>query len=223
MHPALCPNLNIDHSQLRILYDRVRRVKGVRKAVVSSGIRYDMLFDPAGTMTADGETYASDLIRYHVSGRLKIAPEHSDPVTLMAMRKPAFDLFHLFKSFFDTMNVQENLRQELIPYFMSGHPGSSTEAMAELAVATKDLGYRLEQVQDLTPTPLTLASAIWYAGIDPWTGNKVIVERSTEAKQKQKLFFFWYKPENRALIRQILRSIGREDLLERLFAPEGSS
>ena len=137
------------------------------------------------------------------------------------MRKPSFELFRLFKAFFDTLNIREDLRQELIPYFISGHPGCTTEAMAELAVATKELGYRLEQVQDLTPTPLTLASAIWYAGRDPSSGRVISVENNLEAKQKQKLFFFWYKPENRALIRQILRSIGRADLAERLFAAEG--
>jgi uncharacterized radical SAM protein YgiQ len=218
-HPGVCPNLAIDHAPLLELYRAVRALPGIKKAVVSSGIRYDLLFDRSGQPTADGLAYLAAVVANHVSGRLKVAPEHSEAGVLELMRKPGFELFRQFAALFEAENRRQGSKQELIPYFISSHPGCSAVDMARLAIETKSLHFQLEQVQDLTPTPLTLASAIWYTGRHPETGLPVPVERSPEGKRLQKLFFFWYKPENRPAIEAALRRLGRGDLARELFAP----
>ncbi|MBU4203690.1 MAG: DUF3362 domain-containing protein, partial [Acidobacteria bacterium] len=166
--------------------------------------------------------YAERLIRDHVSGRLKVAPEHTSDQVLELMRKPSFRLFHQFREMFEAVNREAGLNQQLVPYFISSFPGSTTEHMAELATETKDLNIHLEQVQDFTPTPLTLATVIYYSGYHPYTLEKVYTARLQNEKIEQRRFFFWYKKENRNQIKSELNRIGRKDLIEKLFRPQSS-
>ena len=217
--PSICNNLNTDHKPLTSLYKKASAIKGIRKIYIGSGIRYDML---VGRSAADDKRfgltdYTRNLVKNHVSGRLKVAPEHTSDHILKIMRKPSFKLFHQFKQVFDTLNKQEGLRQQIIPYFISSHPGSRLSDMAHLACETRELGFQLEQVQDFTPTPLTLASAIYYSGIHPYTGEQVFTARSKQEKEDQRKFFFWYKPENRQWIRQSLAKIGEPALADQLL------
>ena len=219
LFPAVCPNLVTDHRPLLDLYRQVDALPAVKKSNVGSGVRYDLvLHRHRNTEIADsGRLYAEELIAHHVSGRLKVAPEHTSDTVLRYMRKPSFALFHSFKSLFDKVNKREGLRQQLIPYFISSHPGCSEEAMAELAVTTKYLNFHLEQVQDFTPTPMTLATEMYYTGIDPYTGEKVFTARSAEQKLGQRKYFFWYKRENEEDIRNSLNRMHRADLIRQLY------
>ena len=166
--------------------------------------------------------YTRNLVKHHVSGRLKVAPEHTSDHILKIMRKPSFKLFYQFKDMFDKLNQEEGLRQQIIPYFISSHPGSTLNDMAHLACETKKLGFQLEQVQDFTPTPLTLASTIYYSGINPYTGETVYTARSKEEKLDQRKFFFWYKPENKPWIRQTLKRLNEPKLAEELLGKSQS-
>ena len=217
--PSICNNLNTDHKPLTSLYKQAADIKGIKKIYVGSGIRYDMLIgrSPEEDKRFGLTDYTRNLIKNHVSGRLKVAPEHTSDHILKIMRKPSFKLFHQFKQVFDKINQQEGLKQQIIPYFISSHPGSELSDMAHLACETRDLGFQLEQVQDFTPTPLTLASAIYYSGIHPYTGEQVFTARSRQEKEDQRKFFFWYKPENRQWIRQSLAKIGEPALADRLL------
>lgn len=209
--PEICKNLNTDHSQLIELYRKIRKTPGIKKAFVGSGIRYDMF------VNNDKSKYFEELVTHHVSGRLKVAPEHSSEKVLTLMRKSPFSDFVKLKRKFEEINKSKNLKQQLIPYFISSHPESKTEDMAELAVKTKELGYRLEQVQDFTPTPMTLSTVIFYTGINPYTGKSVYTAKSIEEKKKQQKFFFWYKKELRNEIISELKKIGKTDLLQKLY------
>jgi uncharacterized radical SAM protein YgiQ len=217
--PSVCANLNTDHKPITRLYQKAAAVKGVKKVFVGSGIRYDMLIgrNPADDKRFGLTDYTRNLVKYHVSGRLKVAPEHTSDAILKIMRKPSFKLFHQFKKTFDSLNQQEGLRQQIIPYFISAHPGSRLSDMAHLACETRELGFQLEQVQDFTPTPLTLASTIYYTGIHPYTGETVFTARSRQEKEDQRRFFFWYKPENRPWIKQSLARLGEPGLADRLL------
>lgn len=221
--PAICNNLNTDHKPLTSLYKQAAAIKGIKKIYIGSGIRYDMLI---GRSAEDDKRfgltdYTRNLVKNHVSGRLKVAPEHTSDHILKIMRKPSFKLFHQFKQTFDKLNREEGLKQQIIPYFISSHPGSDLTDMAHLACETRDLGFQLEQVQDFTPTPLTLASAIYYSGIHPYTGEQVYTARSRQEKEDQRKFFFWYKPENRQWIRQSLAKMGEAGLADRLLGWKG--
>ena len=221
--PSICNNLNTDHKPLTNLYKQAAAIKGIKKIYVGSGIRYDML---TGRGAEDDKRfgltdYTRNLVKNHVSGRLKVAPEHTSDHILKIMRKPSFKLFHQFKQTFDKLNQQEGLRQQIIPYFISSHPGSDLTDMAHLACETREMGFQLEQVQDFTPTPLTLASAIYYSGIHPYTGEQVFTARSRQEKEDQRKFFFWYKPENRQWIRQSLAKMGEAALADRLLGGKG--
>jgi uncharacterized radical SAM protein YgiQ len=220
--PSVCNNLNTDHKPLTALYRKALQVKGIRKVYIGSGIRYDMLIarKPADDERFGLTEYTRNLVKNHVSGRLKVAPEHTSDHILKIMRKPSFRLFHSFKEEFDRINRQEGLKQQIIPYFISSHPGSRLVDMAHLACETRELGFQLEQVQDFTPTPLTLASTIYYTGINPYTGEKVYTARNRNEKEEQRRFFFWYKAENRQWIKQSLSKIGEHKLAEKLLAPE---
>lgn len=219
LHPNVCPNLDNDHSSLSDIYRSVDRLPGVKKSFVGSGVRYDLAMAPNGNAKTDGANaeYIDELVSKHVSGRLKVAPEHTEEEVLKQMRKPSFSLFLDFKRRFDAVNSRCRLRQQIIPYFISSHPGSTDEDMAELAVKTKDLDFRLEQVQDFTPTPMTVATETYYTGLDPYTLKPVYTARSEKEKLSQRQFFFWYKPEERRGIIESLRKIGRSDLISRLF------
>lgn len=219
LHPKPCPNLNKDHKPLLELYHKVDQLPEVKKSFVGSGVRYDLAFARNKDQQTNevNDRYLRELIEHHVSGRLKVAPEHTSGRVLNLMRKPEFGQFMKFKSLFDRTCRNAGIRQELIPYFISSHPGCTQEDMAELAAETKDLNFRLEQVQDFTPTPMTLATEIYWSGFDPYTGEKVYTARTPEEKQAQRQFFFWYKPEARAQLTAALKRMHRPDLLRRLF------
>lgn len=211
--------MNIDHSALLELYRKVDAMPGIKKSFIGSGVRYDMLLHKSGDAARDAVTrqYTEELIRNHVSGRLKVAPEHTSDAVLRLMRKPSFSQFHEFKRIFDRINSAHNLKQQIIPYFISSHPGSTLESMAELAAETRQLNFHLEQVQDFTPTPMTMATEMYYTGINPESGENVYVARSMRDKESQRRFFFWYKPEERRAIIQELKRMGRSDLIDKLY------
>jgi len=219
IHPAICPNLNADHSAILDIYHAVDALPQIKKSFIGSGVRYDLLLYRSDDEKSNkaAEQYTRELICRHVSGRLKVAPEHTSDRVLHLMRKPSFKQFHQFKRIFDRINSQENLRQQLIPYFISSHPGCREEDMAELAVETKQLDFQLEQVQDFTPTPMTVATETWYTGYDPYTLEPVFSAKTQKEKLAQRQFFFWYKPEERSGIEQSLRRIGRADLIKKLY------
>lgn len=219
LHPSPCANLNTDHSPLLDIYHAVDALPGVKKSFIGSGVRYDLSMHQTGDAEIDrtNARYNRELIEHHVSGRLKVAPEHTSDAVLRLMRKPPFSLFHEFKRLFDNTNRACGLNQQLIPYFISSHPGCRGEDMAELAAATKELNFHLEQVQDFTPTPMTVATEIYYTGYHPYTGEKVYTATSPEQKLEQRKFFFWYDPAYRADIMRSLRKIGRTDLIDKLF------
>ena len=219
LHPQPCPNLNTDHSRLLDIYHAVDALPEVKKSFIGSGVRYDLSMHRTGDPHVDkvNAQYNEELIRFHVSGRLKVAPEHTSDDVLMLMRKPSFELFRRFKALFDRVNVKYNLRQQLIPYFISSHPGCREADMAELAAITKELDFRLEQVQDFTPTPMTVSTETYYTGLHPYTLKPVYCAKSPTEKQAQRLFFFWYDRKNRAAIIAALRRIHRNDLLRKLY------
>ncbi|MBR4042312.1 MAG: YgiQ family radical SAM protein [Bacteroidaceae bacterium] len=219
IHPKVCPNLNTDHRPLLDIYRAVDALPEVKKSFIGSGVRYDLLqhrSDDEAVNRAATE-YTRELITRHVSGRLKVAPEHTSDAVLQVMRKPSFSQFEQFKRTFDRINREEGLRQQIIPYFISSHPGCTAEDMAELAVLTKRMDFHLEQVQDFTPTPMTVSTEAWYTGLHPYTLQPIYSARSPRDKQAQRQFFFWYKPEMRRTIMDELRRIGRRDLIDKLF------
>ncbi|WP_129618876.1 YgiQ family radical SAM protein [Bacteroides stercoris] len=219
IHPKVCPNLNTDHSPLLDIYHAVDSLPGIKKSFIGSGVRYDLLLHQSKDPKINKSTqeYTRELIARHVSGRLKVAPEHTSERVLDIMRKPPFSQFGEFKKIFDRINREEGLRQQLIPYFISSHPGCKEEDMAELAVITKRLDFHLEQVQDFTPTPMTVATEAWYTGFHPYTLEPVFSAKTQREKLAQRQFFFWYKPEERRNIINELRRIGRKDLIDKLY------
>lgn len=219
LHPKPCPNLDTDHRPLLDIYHAVDAIPEVKKSFIGSGVRYDLSMHHTGIKEIDeaNRKYNEELIADHVSGRLKVAPEHTVDRVLEIMRKPSFQLFHDFKRIFDRVNRDNGLRQQLIPYFISSHPGCHEADMAELAVETKDLDFHLEQVQDFTPTPMTVATEIYYSGVHPYTGEKIYTATRPEEKLAQRKYFFWYDSTYRADITASLRRIHRPDLIRRLY------
>ena len=224
LHPSVCPNLNTDHRPLLDLYHAIDAVPGVKKSFVGSGVRYDLSMHHTGDEKIDraNRQYNEELITSHVSGRLKVAPEHTSDVVLDIMRKPSFRLYHEFSRFFDRVNSAHDLKQQLIPYFISSHPGCHETDMAELAAETKSLNLHLEQVQDFTPTPMTLSTEIYYTGFHPYTLKPVFTATSPDEKKAQRKYFFWYDPAYRADITASLHRLHRSDLLARLFPRQAS-
>lgn len=219
VHPAICPNLDTDHSRLIDIYRSVDALPEVKKSFIGSGVRYDLLLYHSKDEKANesAREYTRELICNHVSGRLKVAPEHTSDSVLYLMRKPSFRLFEEFKRIFDKINREKGLKQQIIPYFISSHPGCHEEDMADLAVRTKRLDFQLEQVQDFTPTPMTVSTETWYSGFDPYTLEPVFSAKTQKEKLAQRQFFFWYKPEERRQIEATLRRIGRPDLIRELL------
>ena len=215
----MCPNLDTDHRPLLDLYHAVDKVPGVKKSFIGSGVRYDLSMHRTGDDKVDSANrrYNEELIVRHVSGRLKVAPEHTSDTVLDLMRKPSFQLYHEFSRFFDRINSQHDLRQQLIPYFISSHPGCREVDMAELAAETKEMGLHLEQVQDFTPTPMTLSTEIYYTGIHPYTLKPVFTATDPRQKLAQRKYFFWYDRAYRPDITASLRRMGRSDLIRKLF------
>ncbi len=217
--PTICKNLDTSHKPMLDLYEKVRQNPKVKKAFVGSGIRYDMILEKTGNEETDNvnRQYLREVIKHHVSGRLKVAPEHSSDEVLKFMRKPSFKLFEELNEEFKKINEEEKLNQQLIPYFISSHPGSKSEDMADLAIKTKKMNFRLEQVQDFTPTPMTLATVVYYSGYHPYTLEKIYTARNKHDKENQRQFFFWYKKEFRNSIKRDLEGKGRTDLVKKLF------
>ena len=219
IHPSVCGNLNADHRPLLDIYRAVDALPGIKKSFIGSGVRYDLLLHPYKdeSLRKAAYEYTRELILKHVSGRLKVAPEHTSDPVLNLMRKPSFNLFYEFKRIFDQINREAHLKQQIIPYFMSSHPGCHPDDMADLAAKTKDLDFQLEQVQDFTPTPMTVATTCWYSGYHPYTLEPTFTAIRPADKERQRMFFFWYKPEERQRIVSELRCMGREDLIAKLY------
>ena len=217
--PGVCPNLNADHRPLLEIYKAVDALPEVKKSFIGSGVRYDLILNEGknGEFRDANMRYAEELIRNHVSGRLKVAPEHTADEVLKIMRKPSFKQFHQFKALFDQINKKYNLKQQIIPYFISSHPGSTEIEMAELAAETKSLDFKLEQVQDFTPTPMTVSTEIYYSGYHPYTLEPCFCAHSPEEKLRQRAYFFWYQKENVPALRASLIKKGRQDLATKLF------
>ena len=218
--PSVCKNMNTDHAPLLEMYRAVDAFPSIKKSFIGSGVRYDVVMHRTDSeeVNRTNAEYARELIKNHVSGRLKVAPEHTSDRVLLVMRKPSFALFKQFKQTFDRINDSEHLNQQIIPYFISSHPGCEPIDMAELAIETKRLNFQLEQVQDFTPTPMTLATEMYHTGLDPYTLKPIFVARTKDDKLAQRQFFFWYKPEERRTIKQFLQKIKRTDIADRLFA-----
>ncbi len=217
--PVICHNLDTSHQAMTDLYKAIDAHPDVKKSFVGSGIRYDMLV-PEFNKKADPkdlQNYTEEVLKNHVSGRLKVAPEHTSDPVLKLMRKPSFKYFHIFKKQFDSINQKFKLNLQLIPYFISSHPASELEDMANLACETKDMGFKLEQVQGFTPTPMTVATVIYYSGYHPYTLKKVYTPRTKKERDEQHRFFFWYKKDHQAWIRKTLKRVNRLDLLQRLL------
>jgi uncharacterized radical SAM protein YgiQ len=208
--PAVCANLSTSHKELTGLYRKVDNIVGIKKSFIGSGVRYDLLFSEWNKNAGRDEgEYLEELITKHVSGRLKVAPEHTSPHVLSYMRKVPFGLFRKLKKRFDNIKTRHDLRYELIPYFISAHPGCTDADMQDLVKEVKSMGIKPEQVQDFTPTPMTLSALMYYTGNDPYSGKKVYVARNIEEKRKQKEYFFWYRKELRHNGPKTQRSKGR--------------
>lgn len=198
IHPQICPNLNGDHRPLLDIYRAVDAMPGIKKSFIGSGVRYDLLLHDYKNeeLNKAARDYTKELITRHVSGRLKVAPEHTEDHVLQLMRKPPFCLFHQFKAIFDRICKREGLNQQIIPYFISSHPGCREQDMARLADETRRLNFRLEQVQDFTPTPMTVSTETWATGYHPYTLERVFSAKTPDEKQRQRKYFFWYKDEH---------------------------
>ncbi|HBT84964.1 MAG: YgiQ family radical SAM protein [Fermentimonas sp.] len=217
--PKVCFNLDTNHTPLLDIYNSVDTMPRVKKSFIGSGVRYDMLLHKSEDKqtNAANQKYIEELIRKHVSGRLKVAPEHTSDSTLNIMRKPSFNLFYRFKDIFDELNSKYQLKQQLIPYFISSHPGCTEEDMAELAAINKSLDFRLEQIQDFTPSPMTLATEIYYTGYHPYTLQPVYTAKTKDQKLGQRQFFFWYDPKQKSSIIRKLKEINRTDIINKLY------
>jgi uncharacterized radical SAM protein YgiQ len=217
MYPVLCKNLDTNYTPLIELYKEVRKVKGIKKVTVGSGIRYDLILDKKNKpVDPSALEYFKELVVHHVSGRLKVAPEHTSEKVLKLLRKPSFDLFlHLYNRFTDICQ-EYGLHQQLIPYFISSLPASGLDEMSNLAIQMQKLNMKLEQVQDFTPTPMTLASVMFYTGFDPYTLEKINIPRSVKEKKIQQLFFFLYDKEKRKELKVELSRMKRFDVIQLL-------
>lgn len=217
--PNICKNIDTNHSALLELYKKASQIPGIKHCFIGSGIRYDLIMHNTGNpeINAINRKYLEQVIRYHVSGRFKVAPEHVSDRVLGIMRKPSFKLFKQLTDEFNRINKKYNLREQIIPYFISSHPGCEAQDMAELAVETKSLDFKLEQVQDFTATPMTVATTIYATGYHPYSLKRIKVARNEEEKKNQNIFFFWYKQEYKERIIKILTKMGRKDLIKRLY------
>ena len=210
--PTMCKNLDSDHNAMTSLLKKVALHPKVKHLYVGSGIRCDLFTEGNG-----GWQYFREVVLHHTSGRLKVAPEHTSDAVLALMRKPSFSLFKETKRRFDEICKQAGLRYQLIPYFISSHPGCRLQDMAELALEMKRMGYRLEQIQDFTPTPMTLSTEMYYTGIDPTTMKPVFVATTPADKADQRSLFFFYRPEMQPDIIASLRRSGNARFIPQLF------
>ena len=190
LFPGPCKNMDRSHERLLKLYERIAKIKGIRHAYIGSGIRYDLFLDEKGFVDETSYPYLKELILEHTSGRLKVAPEHTEDSVLKLMAKPSFKLFERLRMEFDNIVYSSGKKCELVPYFISGHPGCGMREMQRLARTPALKGLYMDQVQDFTPTPMTTSSVMFYTGLDPKNLEKVFVERDLERKKEQKSFFF---------------------------------
>ena len=219
--PEPCPNLKADHSDYTQLLRRLRAIPGVKKVFVRSGIRFDyVLADP-------DDTFLEELVRYHISGQLKVAPEHISDSVLRRLGKPRHSVFARFVQRYQEMNRRCGMDQYLVPYFMSSHPGCTLEDAVALAEYLRDTGHQPEQVQDFYPTPSTMSTCMYYTGLDPFTKEKVYIPRSPHEKAMQRALMQYRSPSSQNLVREALRLTGRTDLIgygrECLVKPEGAA
>ncbi|PLX09770.1 MAG: YgiQ family radical SAM protein [Marinilabiliales bacterium] len=222
--PSVCKNLDTSHKPLIDIYEKASRIRGIKNISIGSGVRYDLAMHQTNSPEVNriNHRYLELLISKYVSGRLKVAPEHSSSKVLKTMRKNSFNTFRNFEKLFRQVNKKFGLNQQLIPYFISGHPSSTETDMAELALETKDMGFKLEQVQAFTPTPMTLATVMYYTGINPYTGKKIFVARDKTEKENQLQYFFWYKSDIRKKILNNLKKSGRKDLIDRFYGKKSA-
>lgn len=211
--PTTCKNLNTDHGPLISILKDVRKIDGVKNAFVGSGIRYDLIFSD----TKNGKNYATEVITHHTSGRLKVAPEHTSSRVLKLMRKPPFEVYKKFRKLFDEISKKANKKQEIIPYFITAHPLCELTDMAHLADETNSEGLKLTQIQDFTPTPLTLATEIYYTGVNPYGMQPIYTPKSKEEREKQHRFIFWHKEDNKNFVRNTLTYLKLPEIAKRLF------
>jgi uncharacterized radical SAM protein YgiQ len=210
--PAPCKNLVVDHRDYLELLRKLRGLDGVKKVFIRSGIRFDYLIkDP-------DESFFKELVRHHVSGQLKVAPEHCSDNVLFHMGKPCIDTYNKFQKKFYQITAELGKEQYLVPYLMSSHPGSTLKDAIELALYLKKNRINPEQVQDFYPTPGTASTCMFWTGIDPFTGKDVFVPRDYEEKKMQRALLQWYKPDNFDTVRKALYQAGRQDLIG--FAPD---
>ncbi len=207
LYPSPCPNLDAGHSDYVILLQKLRALPGVKKVFIRSGIRFDYL------LADKDDTFLKELIAHHISGQLKVAPEHISDAVLRRMGKPPNAVYEAFVAKYRQLNARMGKQQFLIPYLMSSHPGSTLKEAVELAEYLRDLGYMPQQVQDFYPTPSTLSTVMYYTGIDPRDGSKVYVCKNPHEKAMQRALIQYRDPANYALVREALRKAGREDLI----------
>lgn len=219
IYPSQCKNLITNHKVLLKLYDKVMKLDKIKKVTIGSGIRYDMLCGKTKTEDIKNNytEYIKKIASFHVSGRLKIAPEHTSDKVLKIMRKPTFKHYKEFTDKFYHYSLSANLKQEIIPYFISSHPGCTIEDMTELAAKIKKSGLRPEQVQDFTPTPMTLSSVLYYCGFNPYTNEKIYCAKSKNEKQEQNRMFFYYKKENYDKLKRTLYKTGKNEHINHLL------
>lgn len=219
IYPSICKNLNIDHLKLTNLYKYVETAKGIKKLSIGSGIRYDLIYNnKQNKYKKNGLNYLKQLIKNNVSGRLKVAPEHTEKIVLDLIRKPGFDLFIKLQNEFKSINTNSNLKQQILPYFISNLPGCTLRDMGLLSAKIKNLHVHPEQVQDFTPTPMTLSTVMYYAGINPYSGEKIFSSKTIKERKIQKLFFFWYLKKNKPIIIQYLKKLGLNQLIPTLYS-----
>lgn len=207
LYPKPCKQMDIDHSEYLDILRTVRSLDKVKKVFIRSGIRYDYL------LAENDDKFLEELCRYHVSGTLKVAPEHISNRVLAKMRKPSKEVFLSFDKKYKETNKRLSLKQYLIPYFISSHPGSTLEDAVELALFLKENGFIPDQVQDFYPTPGTLSTCMYYTELDPFTGEEIYVAKSLEEKRMQRALLHFNKPENSGLVKKALQKVNREDLI----------
>ncbi len=219
IYPNICKNLNYNHKPLLDLYDKILNISGIKHVFIGSGIRHDMLVNqlPEQDKKYALSEYLEKLIVKHISGRFKVAPEHTSQNVLKYMRKPDFKNFKELLKKFNVITRKNNLKMQIVPYLISGHPGCGIREMAELAFEMKEIGLSPEQVQSFTPTPMTLSSVMFYCGFDPYTNKNIYIAKNINEKKEQHKFFFWYLKENKQQLVNTLYKTGNFDLKKKLF------
>jgi uncharacterized radical SAM protein YgiQ len=207
LFPQPCKNLRTDHSSYVDLLRRLRKIEGIKNVFIRSGVRFDYM------LAENDDTFFKEICQFHISGQLKIAPEHVSPKVLKLMGKPDHRVFEKFIGKYKKINGELGKDQFFIPYFISSHPGSGLKEAIELAEYLRDLHFIPEQVQDFYPTPGTLSTTMFHTGVNPLTGESVYVPRSAEEKQMQRALLQFTKKENRTLVRKALEKAGRKDLI----------